>query len=183
MSYFGAVIGALIAFAIPLATPASAEPAMLSDRYEAMGTIDAQLGEATYRLIVPYDIVRNRPHAEQRMIFGSILTISILGHVFGQDGTPDRPMLQITLQNRQGEMALISAEILDGAGYDAPLVMGSDGGQGDLVSFTLEDNVLSGTIEGNFLRVSGHAPDRSVAEGAEPLPATLELAVTLPPLE
>lgn len=183
MPYPGAVIVAAFAFAAPLPALVAAEQSILSERYEAMGAIEARLGDATYHMIVPYDLARNRPHAEQQMVLGSVLTISMLAHVFGQDGTPDRPMLQIILQQQQGAMSLVSAEFLDGFRYDAPLVMGGRSGQGALVSFTLEDNVVSGTIEGSFLRLDGYAPNGTVADAAVPVPATLNWAVTLPPLE
>ena len=183
MSNLGTSMLAAIAVAGHMSLPVSDRQSAFSDRYEEMGTIQARVGEATYRLIVPYDIVHNRPHAEQRMIFGSVLTISVLAHMYGTDGTPERPMLQITLQQRGDTMELVSAELLDGKGYAAPLVMGGDGGQGDVVSFSLDGNMMTGRIEGDFLRLEGHLPDRSVADGAAPLPSRLDLKVALPPLD
>eukprot|EP00581_Thalassiosira_minuscula_P023086 CAMPEP_0184416012 /NCGR_PEP_ID=MMETSP0738-20130409/9176_1 /TAXON_ID=385413 /ORGANISM="Thalassiosira miniscula, Strain CCMP1093" /LENGTH=45 /DNA_ID= /DNA_START= /DNA_END= /DNA_ORIENTATION= len=43
--------------------------------------MQARLGDTTYSMIVPYDMARNRPHAEQKRIMGSFLTINFLGHV------------------------------------------------------------------------------------------------------
>lgn len=183
MSNIGTSVVAAIALAGQMSLQVSDDQGAFSDRYEKMGTIQAQVGAATYRLTVPYDIVDNRPHAEQRMIFGSVLTISVLAHMYGADGTPERPMLQITLQQSGDTMELVSAELLDGHGYAAPLVMGGDGGQGDVVSFSLDENVMTGRIEGEFLRLEGHVPDRFVADGAAPLLSRLDLKIALPPLD
>ena len=183
MSNLGILAVAAMAVAGQMSLPVSDDQSAFSDSYKKMGTIQAQVGEATYRLIVPYGILHNRPHAEKRMIFGSVLTISVLAHMYGADGTPERPMLQITLQQSDDAMELVSAELLDGHGYAAPLVMGGDGGQGDVVSFSLDENVVTGRIEGDFLRLEGHLPDRSVADGATPLPSRLDLKIALPPLD
>ena len=174
---------AVVALSAWFCTLAIAEQHALTERYETMGTIEARVGDTTYSMIVPYDVARNRPHAEQKAIMGTFLTINFLGHVVAPDGTPDRPILQVTLQKREGDMSLVSAELLDDLGYGAPLVMGGDGGRGALVSFELEDSVVSGKIEGMFLRLDGYAPNRSIAAGTTPIPATIELDVTLPPLQ
>ena len=168
--------------ALALATPLAA--AELSDQYEVMGTMTAQIGDETLDLVIPYDIEDDSPYAEQKIIMGSFLTINLVGSQVAEDGTPGRPMLQITLQKQGDTMALLSTEVYDDQGYDAPLAMGADGGDGELVAFNLnEDNTTTGRIEGEFLRLTGYMDDPRVADGAEPLATTIEWRAELEPLE
>lgn len=170
------------ALAIALAAPLSA--ADLNDRYEAMGTMTATLGDETMELVIPYDREKQRGYAEQKMIMGSFLTINTVGRTVDKTGKPGNPMLQVTLQKQSGKMALLSAEVFDDQGYDAPLVMGADGGQAALTAFEMgDDNTVTATVEGSFLRLTGYTSEPRVADGATPVPATISWTVTLPPLD
>ncbi len=168
--------------ALALATPLAA--ADLSDRYEVMGTMTAQIGEESLDLVIPYDTEDDSPYGEQKMIMGSFLTINLVGAHVDEDGTPGRPMLQVTLQKQNGTMGLLSVELFDDQGYDAPLSIGMDGGEGELVAFAMDDtNTTTGRIEGNFLRLTGYTDDPRVADGAEPIATTIEWRAELEPLE
>ncbi|MGR3323225.1 MAG: hypothetical protein ACU0DK_14990 [Pseudooceanicola sp.] len=165
-----------------LATPIYA--ADLDDRYEQMGTLSITLDGATQNLVIPYDTERDRASAEQKLIMGSYLTINVLGRSVGEDGKPGSPMVQVTLQRRSGDMKLLTVEMFDEEGFEAPLSMGVDGGEGALTAFEMtEDNQLTATIEGDMLRLADYMGDPKVAEGATPQPATISFSVTLPPLE
>ena len=156
----------------------------LSDRYEAIGTMTATLDGAATDMVITYDREKDRAFAEQKMIMGSFLTINTVGQVVGDDGEPGRPILQITLQRQAGKMALLSAEIFDEQGYDAPMVMGPDGGEGTLTAFEMgDDNTVTATIEGTFLRLTGYMDEPRVADDAQPVPARVDWPVTLPPME
>ncbi|MBW4981493.1 hypothetical protein KZZ07_02965 [Mameliella sp. CS4] len=158
--------------------------AELDDRYESMGTMTVTLDGTATRMVIPYDREKDRPYAEQKMIMGSFLTINTVGRVVDETGKPGRPMVQVTLQKRNGDMALISAEIFDDKGYDAPMVMGADGGDGKLVAFEMTpDNVVTATVEGTFLRLTGYTSEPRVADGAEPVAATIEWTAEIAPLE
>ena len=167
--------------ALALATPLAA--ADLADRYTAMGTMTAQIGGETLDLVIPYDTEKERGSAEQKMIMGQFLTINVLGMAVDENGEPGRPMLQVTLQKRMGDMGLLSAELFDDQGYDAPLAMGADGGTGELSEFTMEGDTASGVVTGEFLRLTGYTSEPKVAEGAAPVPVRIEWRVDLPPLE
>ena len=170
----------LAAFCI--ATPLAA--AELSERYQVIGTITAQLGDETLNLVIPYDTEKDRAYADQSMIMGSFLTINLLGRTVEADGTPGRPMLQITLQQRGSEMDFLSAEVFDDQGFDAPLSMGLDGGAGTLVEFDLDEaNRTTGRIEGQFLRLTGYTGEPRVADGATPVSATIQWRAELAPLD
>ncbi|GGO50492.1 hypothetical protein SAMN05444398_101995 [Roseovarius pacificus] len=167
--------------AVAHATPLSA--ADLADRYIAMGTMTAQIGGDTLDLVIPYDTEKERGSAGQKMIMGQFLTINVLGMAVDEDGEPDRPMLQVTLQKHMGDMRLLSAELFDDRGYDAPLAMGADGGTGELSEFTMEGDTGSGVVTGEVLRLTGYTSGPNVAEGAAPVPVRIEWRVDLPPLE
>lgn len=175
-------IAAASLLALASALPLSAGE--LSDRYEAMGTMTAQIGGDTLDLVIPYDREKDRAYAEQKMIMGSFLTVNTLGRTVDDSGKPASPMLQVTLQKQMGRMALLSAELFDEQGYDAPMAMGADGGQGSLTAYELtDDNRLTATVEGDFLRLTGYTSEPRVADGAEPVPVTIRWTVQLQPLE
>ncbi|WP_428512190.1 hypothetical protein [Roseovarius sp.] len=168
--------------AMLLAVPAWA--AELSDGFEAIGTMTVTLNGETMELVIPYDVEGEEAYAEQKMIMGSSLSINAVGQTVGEDGTPGRPMVQVTLLEQGGEMRLLSAEIYDDQGYDSPLAMGADGGEGTLTAFDLtENNTLSATVEGTFLRLTGYMDEPRVADGAEPVAATIRYKTQLAPLE
>ncbi|MGK7653957.1 hypothetical protein ACSQ76_16535 [Roseovarius sp. B08] len=128
-----------------LAVPAWA--AELGDDYEAIGTMTVTLDGETMEMVIPYDVERERAYAKQRMIVGSSLSINAVGRMVDEDGTPGRPMVQVTLLEQGGEMRLLSAEIFDDQGYDAPLAMGADGGDGTLTAYEMTgDNVVTATV-------------------------------------
>ncbi|MCZ0812408.1 MAG: hypothetical protein ACQEVT_11265 [Pseudomonadota bacterium] len=167
--------------ALCMAAPAfAADPA---NRYTAMGTMTVQLGDKAFDMVIPFDTEKQRGYAEQTMIMGTFLTINAVGQVPEPDGMPGSPMLQITLQRRTGDMAFLSAEVFDDQGFDAPMVMGADGGDRTLAAFSMEGNIASGVIAGEFLRLTGYSSDPKVAEGATPVTARIEWKVELPPLE
>ena len=90
----------------------------------------------------------------------------------------------MTLQKQGGGLQLLSAELFDDQGYDAPMVMGPDGGSGSLTSHTFEDDVLTAEIQGQFLRLTGYlAGEPKPADGASPQDSVVRWQVTLPPLE
>lgn len=122
-----------------------------------MGTMTAQIGGDTLDLVIPYDTEKERGSAGQKMIMGQFLTINVLG--------------------------LLSAELFDDQGYDAPLAMGADGGTGELSEFTMEGDTASGVVTGEVLRLTGYTSGPKVAVGAAPVPVRIEWRVDLPPLE
>ncbi|MGK7754138.1 MULTISPECIES: hypothetical protein [unclassified Roseovarius] len=138
----------------------------------------------TMEVVIPYDVERERAYAKQRMIVGASLSINAVGRMVDEDGTPGRPMVQVTLLEQGGEMRLLSAEIFDDQGYDAPLAMGADGGDGTLTAHEMTgDNVVTATVEGSFLRLTGYTDEPRVADGAAPVAATIRYEVALAPLE
>ena len=155
----------------------------LAERYKAMGSMSVDLDGRTIEMVIPYDRERNRAYAEQKMIMGSFLTINTVGRVVDDTGKPGSPMVQVTLQQQGGKMGLISAEMFDDQGFDAPLVMGADGGEGSLTSFSFEENRLEAEVQGTFLRLTGYMSDPKVAEDAAPLPVTIRWSVDVPPLD
>jgi len=169
------------ALVLALALPAGAGE--LSDRYEAIGTMTVTLGDETLDLVIPYDRQKDSAYAEQKMIMGSFLTLNAVGQSVGPDGAPGRPMVQVTLQKQGGSMALLSAELFDDQGYDAPMVMGPDGGAGELVAFSFENDNLDARVEGAFLRLTGYMSEPKPAEGATPVEATISWSVDIPPME
>lgn len=169
------------ALAVVLALPAGA--AELSDRYEAIGNMTVTLGDETLELVIPYDREKDSAFAEQKMIMGSFLTLNSVGQMVGSDGEPGRPMVQVTLQEQGTTMALISAEVFDDQGYDAPMVMGPDGGKGALIGYSFENDRLEARVEGDFLRLTGYMSEPKQAEGAEPVAATISWSVDIPPLD
>ncbi len=164
-----------------LATPTLA--AELSDRYDAIGTMTVTLGDETLELTIPYDREQDSAYAEQKMIMGQFLTLNTVGQTVTADGQPGQPMVQVTLQKQGGGMALLSAEVFDEQGYDAPMAMGADGGTGALTEFSFENNRLEARVEGSFLRLTGYMSEPRVADGAEPVAATISWSVDMPPLE
>jgi hypothetical protein len=163
-------------------TPSPPAAAELAERYEAMGTMTVELGDETLDLVVPYDIETARAFAERRMIMGDFLTINVLGRTVAEDGTPGRPMAQVTMQERGDGMHLLSAEVFDARGYDSPLVMGADGGEGEIADFSLDGDALTATVEGTFLRVTDYADDPQVADEPQAVAARVEVSVDLPPM-
>lgn len=169
----------LAAFA--LAFPLHA--AQIDDRYEIMGTMTVEMEAETLDLVIPFDLEDDQPNAEQTMIMEQFHTINALGRRIDDSGMPGLPMVQVTLQKRMGEMELLSAEMFDDQGYDAPMVMGADGGDGAITEISLEDDRLEATVEGAFLRLTGYTSKPVIAEGAVPVPATITWQVDLPPME
>ncbi len=158
--------------------------AELNDDFEAIGTMTVALDGETMELVIPYDVEGQEAYAEQKMIMGSSLSINAVGQAVGEDGTPGRPMVQVTLLEQGGEMRLLSAEIYDEQGYDAPLAMGADGGEGTLTGYEMtDDNAVTVTVEGTFLRLTGYMDEPRVADGAEPVAAVIRYEAQLAPLE
>lgn len=61
--------------------------------------------------------------------------------------------------------------MFDEEGFEAPLSIGLDGGEGTLAAFEMtEDNQGTATIEGEMLRLADYMGDPKVAEGATPQP-------------
>jgi hypothetical protein len=73
--------------------------------------------------------------------------------------------------------------MFDDQGFDAPLVMGADGGEGTLISYSFEDNRLEAEVRGTFLRLTGYMSEPKVAEDAAPMPVTIRWSVDIPALE
>lgn len=139
-------------------------------------------GETT-ELIIPRDLESDRPYAEQKLIMDSYLTINSVGRKLAETGMLVRPMVQVTLQRQDGEMRLLSAELFDDQGFDAPLAMGMDGGEGELVSFSLEEGHLEARVEGEFLRLESYMKEPKVAEWAKPVPVTIDWTAEIAPLD
>lgn len=174
--------GAALAFALGGAGMAAAQE--LAPRYEAMGEMHVEMGGEVLDLVIPYDREKDRPYAEQKKIMGSFLTINSVGRGVREDGTPGNPMVQVTLQEQSGALRLLSAELFDEQGFDAPMAMGADGGEGRLEEATLEGGRLEAVVVGEFLRLTGYAKGTPApAEGAQPQPVTIRWSVALPPLE
>lgn len=173
----------LLALALAAAISAHVAAQTLDPRYEAIGEMTATVGDVTYEMVIPYDREKDRAYASRKIIMGSFLTINVVGRVVRENGRPGSPMLQITLQERFGSMALVSAEVFD-KGFDEPLVMGPDGGKGAVVSYELDGDEMTAVVEGEFLRLTGYAAGTArVADGAEPLQARIEWRVALPPMD
>lgn len=172
---FAAMVAALLA--------GVAGAADLDPQYERIGTISAEIGGETQQLVVIRDTETGQAMAEQKKIMGSALSQNVVAVAVDDDGRPTRPNLQVTLMEQGGRMGLLSAEIFDDQGYDAPLVMGPDGGAGTLTRYAFEDGRLEAVVEGDFLRLQGYMSEPKPAEGATPVPAVLRLSVEMPPLE
>lgn len=163
--------------AIPLTASDLAAP------FEAIGEIKGEIGDTAHQLVILHDHDSQTSYADRRTVMGSYLSINMVALRIENGAPAASPVVQITLMGQDGGMDLLSAEVFDEAGYDAPLVMGPDGGAGRLSAYTLDGDALSGTIEGSFLRLSGYTSDPHVADGAEPVPAMLHFSATLPPLD
>lgn len=164
-----------------LATLAGA--ADLDASHTEVGRITAEIDGVTHDLVITRD-ADGDVTAGQKQIMGQ-LSINLLGSTVQQDGTPGKPMVQVTLMGKPDNMRLLSAEMFDEQGYDSPLVMvpgGGEGGDGAMVAFAFEDDVTTGRVEGDFLRLTGYMSEARVADGATPLPATITWEVALPPL-
>jgi len=174
---------ALFASAITLIT----NPVFASDldsRYDAIGEMTVTLGTDTLTLVVPYDREKDTAYADQKMIMNSFLTLNTVARAVGADGKPGRPMVQITLQQRMGRMDLISAELFDDQGFDAPMTFGVDGGDGELVEYSFENNRLEAAVTGDFIRLEGYSTGQpKVADGASPVPVEIRWSVDIPPME
>jgi hypothetical protein len=155
----------------------------LLPRYAVIGTVSATISTDVYDMVIVQDMEKDRAMAERKLIMGSFLTINTVGMVVNEAGEPDSPVLQVTLQEQGGKMALLSAELFDDQGYDAPLVMGPDGGEGSLTDYRLDGDEMRATVSGSFLRLTNYMSEPQPAEGAAPLAGTIHVAVTLPPLE
>ena len=169
-----------------LVTALCAAPLWASDlqqRFEAMGTLEATVGDSEHEMVIAYDREKDRPYAEQKVLMGRYLTINLVGQTVDEKGRPGSPMIQVTLQEQTGEMGLISVEMFDEQGFDAPLSMGPDGGPGELTEYSLEGDALDGAVTGEFRRLTDYMGDPKIAEGSAPVPATIRFRVTLPPLE
>jgi len=171
------------AFGLVLALAPPALAAELSDRFEAIGTMTVVLGDKTLDLVIPYDGETNSAFAEQSIIMGQFLTLNSVGMLVDETGEPGQPMVQVTLQKQGGGMNLISAEVFDEQGYDAPMVMGADGGAGTLTDFSFENDRLEARVEGNFLRLTGYMSEPRVADGAAPVASTITWSVDIPPMD
>ncbi len=156
----------------------------LNDSYSEMGRMSAQIGDQTFELVIPFDLEEEFGYAEQKLIMGSFLTINTAGRLVDDAGEPSGPTLQITLQKQGGELQLLSAELFDEQGFDAPMAMGADGGPGELVSHSFENDVLTAEVRGSFVRLTGYRTgEPKPADGASPQETVITWQVTLPPLE
>lgn len=172
------------AAAVVLVSAGALSAAELSPRYEAIGEMTVELGGEVMDLVIAYDKQKDSAYAEQKMIMGSFLTINSVGQTVAETGKPGRPMVQVTLQRQSGSLKLLSAELFDEQGYDAPMVMGADGGKGAVTGVSLEDDHLEAVVEGSFLRLTGYMKGTPApAEGAEPRPVKIRWSVDLPPLK
>lgn len=182
MRIAGRAYALVLCSAAVLAEPLQA--ADLMDRFEAIGTMTATIGDVGYDMVIAYDREKDRGYAERKIIMGRFLTINTVGQVVNDQGKPATPMLQVTLQEQDGEMRLLSAELFDEQGFDAPMVMGPDGAAGSLTDYKLEGDSLMATVTGEALRLTGYSSGSPApAEGAVPQPVTVSWTVTLPPLE
>ncbi|MDQ2091589.1 hypothetical protein [Marimonas arenosa] len=174
-------VSALAAAVLSAGALAAAE---LAPRYEAMGEMTVEMGGDILELVIPYDKEKGSAYAEQKMIMGSFLTINSVGRVVGADGAPGRPMVQVTLQRQSGSFKLLSAELFDQQGFDAPMAMGADGGKGAIAEISYDNDRLEAVVEGTFLRLTGYSKGTPApAEGAEPQPVVIRWQVDLPPLK
>lgn len=158
--------------------------AELGDSYEPMGTMTVTLDGEAMELVILYDVEEDRADATQKLIMGSALSINAVGQTVDEAGEPGRPIVQVTLLEQDGQMTMLSTEVFDDQGYDAPLAMGADGGDGTLTAYELtQDNTVTATVEGIFLRLTGYTDEPRVADGAEPIAATINLTADLAPPE
>ena len=178
------ISGVACALAVQAVLAEAAAAQELAARYEAMGRMSVDLGGEAMELVIPFDKEKNRAYADQKMIMGSFLTINAVGRTVKPDGKPGSPMVQVTLQKQSGALALLSAELFDEQGFDAPMAMGADGGEGRATEVSFENDHLEASIEGMFLRLTGYSKgEPAPAEGAAPVPVTIRVSVDLKPLE
>lgn len=173
ISAFAAVLIAGSAMATDLTAP-----------FEKIGEMQVDLGGDTMMLVVARNTEKGSAYAEQKMIMGSFLTVNVVGRAVTDEGKPGRPMLQMTFQKQGGALNLLSAEVFDDQGFDAPMVMDPDFGEKGPVTVSFENDHLEATVEGAFLRLTGYAKGQPVpAEGAKPVPAAIKVSVDVPPME
>ncbi len=155
----------------------------LAPRYSIMGEMTVELGGQTLQLVIPYDNETSTAYGEQKMIMGSFLTLNTVGVGVGENGAPGQPRVQVTLQRNGGAFSLLSAELFDDQGFDAPMIMGPDGGDGALREISFENNRLDAVVEGEFQRLTGYSKGSPTpVEGVAPAPVTIRWGVDLPAL-
>ena len=156
----------------------------LSSKYSEMGLMTVSFEDQELKLTIPYDREEGFGFAEQKMIAGSFLTINTAAQQVNTEGEPSGTLVQVTLQGQGGRLELLSAELFDERGFDAPMAMGVDGGDGDLVSHTLEGDTLIAEVQGTFVRLTGYRTgEPKVDSGEAPLRAVINWEVDLPPIE
>lgn len=167
--------------AMILATASGA--ADLDDRYAVIGTMTAEVGDTTLELVIVRDTEKGNASAQQRKIMGKYLSLNFYAATVGDNGRPGSPAVQVTLMDQTGRMTLLSAELFDEQGYEAPMAMGADGGTAKLTSYSFEDGRLEGRVEGEFLRLQDYMSEPKPADGAQPVPVRLTFGLDMPPLE
>ncbi|MEZ5714033.1 MAG: hypothetical protein R3D85_01985 [Paracoccaceae bacterium] len=172
------------ALAVAVAVAGQVGAGELAPRWQAIGQIEVEIGGETRVLVISHDRENDSSEAEQRMIMGSFLTINAVGRTVSAEGKPGSPMVQVTVQGKNGAFDLLSVEMFDEQGFDAPMVIGPDGGQGALTALSFENDHLDAAITGAFQRLTGYSKgDPAPAEGVAPVPVTIRLSVDVPPLK
>ena len=166
----------------PLAALTLALPAMgqeLLPRYKVMGTVAVTVDGTEHSLVIPYDTETDNAYAAERNIMGR-RSINLLARTVGDDGIPGSPMLQLTFWVKDGAGDILSAEFFD-QGMDAPLAAGADGGAVAFGEFSItDDNEISATFAGEFVRMADYMSEPVVAEGTSPVPVSGTVTVTVP---
>ena len=175
---------ALAALVLAVAVAGRVAAGELAPRWEAIGRMQLEMGGTVTELVVAHDREKNRSKAEQKLLMGSYLTVNVVGQTVNDAGKPASPMVQVTVQQRNGTFELVSVELFDEQGFDAPMVIGPDGGQGDLTAIAYRADRIEATIAGSFQRLTGYSKGTPApAEGTAPVPVAIQLDVSLPPLK
>ncbi|MDU8928874.1 hypothetical protein RXV86_15890 [Alisedimentitalea sp. MJ-SS2] len=175
---------AMIGFGVFAVMSGAAWAGELAPRYSQMGQMQVEMGDEVLDLVIAYDKEKQRGYATQKMIMGSHLTINSAARAVDDSGQFISPMVQVTLQQQSGKFKMLSAELYDEQGYDAPMAMGADGGKGAVTELTFENNRLDAVVEGEFIRLVGYMKgDAKPADGVAPVPVTIRWSVELAPLK
>jgi hypothetical protein len=170
-------------FAAALLLPLAATAQTLLDRYEVIGTAEADIDGRAMTLVVTTDREKNRSSAKQQDILGGNLVLNVLASTVGDAGKPASPRVQVTALVKGGAIRLDSVEVFDEGGYDAPLVLDAEEGFGALDDATLafDGTTFTARIEGTMLRLTGYTSEPRAADGAVPVPARITLTTVIPP--
>lgn len=171
----------LAAAMMALVLPAGAQT--LSDRYEARGTVAAEIGGETLELVVPFDLENKNAFALVTAIMGTSTSVNVVGMSVGETGKPAPPMVQATFLTSGTGTSVVSVELFDEGGMDAPAIMSDEFGSVTLDRFSFDGKTLEAEVSGQMQRVAGYAQGNPAADGAPPVPARIVISTEVAPAE